>query len=255
MHILLVNDDGIGAIGIMALMKSAVRRGHRVTMCAPSGQMSATSQRITISEPIFAREYPVDFPEVQAYAISGTPADCVRVALCGGGLVTDPVDLVISGINKGENAGTAVFYSGTVAAAREASLLRVHAIAASIIYGAEPSHVQDLADFVVEIGEKYIKTPFERCSLLNINAPAIARKEWAGIEYAPLSKAHFTDCYERRFHRRAGTYFWLDNADNIEPPEEGSDLWYLNKNCAVLTIISNPICAPEKSFREMHLLG
>jgi hypothetical protein len=108
MHIFLVNDDGIGAVGIMALLRAAEKRGHRVTMCAPKNQMSAASQRITLSDPIQVREYPVEGSSCTAWAIDGTPADCVRVSLCPGGLVTDPVDMVISGINKGENAGTAV---------------------------------------------------------------------------------------------------------------------------------------------------
>lgn len=255
MHILLVNDDGIGAVGIMALLRAAEKRGHRVTMCAPASQMSAASQRITLSEPIMVREYPVADSGCTAWSIAGTPADCVRVALCPGGLVTDPVDMVISGINKGENAGTAVYYSGTVSAAREASLLGIRAIAASILVGADPAYLDGLADFVIEVAERYQNAPFTPADVLNINAPRLPREKWAGVHYAPLSRAHFQDSYDRRHHPRAGSYFWLADTDFTAPPEEGSDLWYLQRGCTVLTLISTPTCAPESAFREMNLLG
>ena len=249
MHIFLVNDDGIGAVGIMALLEASVKRGHRVTMCAPSGQMSAASQRITLNQPLMVREYPLKQENAVAYAIDGTPADCVRVGLCPGGLVKDKPDLLISGINNGHNAGTAVYYSGTVAAAREGSLMRVPAVAASIAYRAAEELVYDMADFVVRMGEKHAAAPFARGEVLNINAPALPVRDWAGVHYAPLSQAHFTDRYEQRFHPRSGgSYFWLDMADDTEPPEEGSDLWHLSRNAATLTLMGNIASAPEESF-------
>ena len=144
MHILLVNDDGIGSVGIMALFHEALKRGHRVTMCAPAAQQSAASHRITLTEPIMAKTYPVDSPMAEAYAIHGSPVDCVRLGLLGG-LAKKP-DLVLSGINNGYNAGMAVQYSGTVGAAMEGALYRLPASAASIDYGAEPQAVHELAE-------------------------------------------------------------------------------------------------------------
>ena len=120
MHIFLVNDDGIGSRGIMALLEAAAERGHEVTMCAPRYQQSAASHRFTLTEPIYVKEWPVDRPGCQAYAITGSPVDCVRVGLQQ--LVDRPVDIVISGVNDGYNAGMAVHYSGTVGAAMEGAL-------------------------------------------------------------------------------------------------------------------------------------
>ena len=106
MHIFLVNDDGIGSKGIMALMEAAVERGHEVTMCAPRYQQSAASHRFTLTEPIYVKEWPVDRPGCQAYAITGSPVDCVRVGLQQ--LVTRPVEVVNNGMKDGYNAGMAV---------------------------------------------------------------------------------------------------------------------------------------------------
>lgn len=248
MHIFLVNDDGIGAVGIMALLDAALKRGHRVTMCAPAGQMSAASQRITLDAPLMIRDYPVNHPNATAYSVSGTPADCVRVALCPGGILTERPDVVVSGINNGHNAGTAVYYSGTLAAAREASLMRLPSVAASIAYRAEKETVYDMADFVIAMSEKHAAAPFTRGEVLNINAPALLRKDWKDVVYAPLSQAHFTDKYEQRFHPRGGRYYWLDMADDTEPPEEGSDLWYLARGVATLTLAGTVPSAPAERF-------
>ena len=118
MFILLVNDDGIDSIGLRVLLKAAVKRGHRVMVCAPAEQQSAASQRINLNRPIMVYQH--DYaPGTSAWAISGTPSDCVRVAL---ELSDERPDVCFSGINDGENAGCATFYSGTLAAAREASM-------------------------------------------------------------------------------------------------------------------------------------
>ena len=131
MHILLVNDDGITAVGITALLKEAAARGHRVTMAAPDRQQSAASHRLTLSEPIMMHPFTTGLPGVEAYAIKGSPADCVRVALLGG-LVTDPVDVVVSGINNGLNAGMDAHYSGTLGAASATDDVRIR-VASRII--------------------------------------------------------------------------------------------------------------------------
>ena len=169
MHFLLVNDDGIGSVGIMALMEAALKRGHRVSMCAPSGQMSAASHRITLSDPLYVKDYPLNRENAEGFAITGTPADCVRLAFLGG-LVTDPVDGVISGINNGYNAGLATYYSGTVGAAREGALLGYPAIAASIDYKADPAHVQDAAELVLAVAEKYCQAPQDGFRVLAVTA-------------------------------------------------------------------------------------
>lgn len=252
MHILLVNDDGIGSVGIMALMDAAVARGHRVTMCAPSNQQSAASQRITLSDPLYVKDYPVEHPNARAYAITGTPADCVRLALIGG--LTDRPDMVISGINNGYNSGMATHYSGTVGAAMEGALNSLHAIAASIGYEADPENVRELADYVIAVAERYIKTPPVFAQVLNINAPNLPAAQWQKPIYAPLSHSNFLDGYERRHADRVGTYYWLTAGCRTEPCQEGSDQWYLDKGHVVLTLMGNPVCVPADQFAALDLL-
>ncbi len=125
--ILLTNDDGYTSSGIVAAYQ-AIRHLGRVYVVAPSSEQSACSHTITQRGPIMVKRMSYE-PFGQMFAVDGTPADCVRVALAE--LIPTPVDLVISGINHGANAGVDTFYSGTVAAAREAAIMGVKGIALS----------------------------------------------------------------------------------------------------------------------------
>ncbi len=240
MHIFLVNDDGIGAKGIMALLRAAAARGHRVSMCAPRYQQSAASHRFTLTEPIYVDDYPVEEANAKAYSIAGSPVDCVRVGLQK--LMNEPVDIVISGINNGYNAGMAVHYSGTVGAAMEGALNHLPAIATSIHHEADQEMIDHLANLTIEVAEKYVEKPMPSCTVLNINAPAVSPAELKAPVYAPLSIGNFIDGYERRQSPRAGTYFWLMSGSATEEPEEGSDVYYLDQGHVVFTLMGNPVC-------------
>ncbi len=125
--ILLTNDDGYTSPGIIAAYQAIRHLGH-VHVVAPSSERSACSHTITQKGPIIVKRI-THQPFGQIFAVDGTPADCVRVALTE--LITESVDLVVSGINHGANAGVDTFYSGTVAAAREAAIMGVKGIAIS----------------------------------------------------------------------------------------------------------------------------
>jgi 5'-nucleotidase len=250
MHILFVNDDGISAVGITALVKEAAARGHRVTVAAPAQQQSAASHRITFAEPIMMRPYDTGIPGVEAFAIRGTPADCVRVALLGG-LVTDPVDVVVSGINKGLNAGIDVHYSGTVGAAMEASMLGLRAIASSIGWGADETSLAALAALTIDWAEKYSRIEPLPVSVLNINAPGGPVAAWKPAVYAPLDVTCRTDRYERRESPFSGSYFWL--LSDAEPEgAEGTDCRCLTDGHVTLTMVGNFGCLNAEGF---HALG
>lgn len=239
MHIFLVNDDGIGAKGIMALFHAAVERGHEVSMCAPKYQQSAASHRFTLTDPIYVSDYPVDAPNCEAFSIAGSPVDCVRIGLQD--LVKKPVDLLLSGINNGYNAGSAVHYSGTVGAAMEGALNHLPAIASSIHHDATEEMLNYLARFTVRVAEAYVGRETPRCSVLNINAPCVAPDRLKPAVYAPLDTANFTDGYERRVSPRAGTYYWLMNGSQTEPPDRDSDVDCLERGHITLTLMGNPI--------------
>ena len=127
MNVLITNDDGLDAPGLRAAYE-AVRALGRVHVVAPKSERSACSHMITLGHPITVEELEhAHFGT--AFAVDGTPADCVRLAVAE--LITEPIDLLLSGINRGANSGVDVYYSGTVAGAREGAILGIKSVAAS----------------------------------------------------------------------------------------------------------------------------
>ena len=238
MHIFLVNDDGIQSIGIHALCQAALARGHRVSICAPSHQQSAASQRITLADPIYVKPYDFGQEGVNAWAITGTPTDCVRLGLYE--LVTEPVDVLISGINDGYNAGMAVHYSGTVGAATEGALNRVRAMAVSVHHEASQEMYDYTAHLAIATAERYVALKTPPATVLNMNAPLREPDDVLAPLLAPLSTANFKDTYIRRESPRSGVYYWMSNDWLMEPPEENTDLDLLNKGHVTFTFMGNP---------------
>ncbi len=248
MHILLVNDDGIHAPGIRALCEACVNRGHKVSISAPHTERSANSHRITLAEPIFISEVDFNLPNVQAWSVSGTPADCVRLGLYE--LVDSPVDAVISGINNGHNAGMAVHYSGTIAAAREGALNHVPSVATSIAFKRPDSMLHYFADLSVQAAEAYVQLEGAADAVLSINAPGIEPAELRPPVVAPLSTAGFRDRYIRRESPRAGTYFWLAGGVAMDESDEQTDIGYLNAGHITFTRLGNPCGGLDAAFAK-----
>ena len=142
MHLLITNDDGIQAQGILTLARVAVKAGHTVMIVAPATQQSATGHRLTINESLMVQTRSID-PDFESFAINGTPVDCVRI---GRKLSDRPFDFCLSGINDGLNVGTDLFYSGTAAAAREAAMLYLPSMAISIESHADEDMLVHLAE-------------------------------------------------------------------------------------------------------------
>lgn len=249
MHIFLVNDDGVGAKGIMALYRAAIARGHEVTMCAPRHQQSAAGHRFTLSEPLFANEYPLEHGK--GYAVAGAPADCVRIGVQK--IAEKPVDVVISGINDGYNAGIATHYSGTVGAAMEGSFHNLPSMAVSIHHKATQEMIDHLADYAIRVAEQYAKKPHKRTTILNINAPCVEPDQLKEPVYAPLDTSFYLDSYEKRTSPRAGEYYWLESGSPIEPADEGSDNWYLERGHITLTIMGNYTCEPRAHWEALGI--
>jgi len=238
LRILVTNDDGIHSVGLKALAEAAIRRGHQVTITAPNSQCSANSQHITLTQPLLAHE--IAWPGATALAIDGTPTDCARIAPF---IVDEPFDFCLSGINNGENAGSAVYYSGTVAAAREAAMCNIPAMAVSIMPGANDAMRENLANIAVELAEHFADIRLPRFSLINLNAPAVPVDSLKPMKVCPLSQAYYLDGYERRVSPLGQTYFWLKANDDtgvpMEQPEPGSDYDYLRKGHITCTILGN----------------
>ncbi len=249
MYILLTNDDGIESTGLRALVNAAVRRGHEVLLCAPSEQQSAASQRIQLNTPIMVRRSH-EFGHTEAWAISGTPADCVRIAY---ELTERQPDICISGINDGENAGCAVFYSGTVAAAREAAMHYTPAFAVSVLPGADADALETLAEKSLTIAENSSIGLFPRLSVVNINAPATIAKDWKGIRYCTLSQAFYHDTYEHRQSPRGQDYYWVKNGLPMEEPEPDSDYYFLRQGYMTVSVIGGFADLNQQADHYLHL--
>ena len=237
MNLLLVNDDGIDAKGILALLEAAAAHGHHVVVCAPAQQMSAASQRITLEGPIMVQQRQLA-GAAQAFAISGTPTDCVRLAARG--LAEGPVDVCLSGINNGYNAGMATYYSGTVGAAREAAMNGYAAMAVSISHRASDAALKHFADMCIRMAEGYAALQVPRMTVLNVNAPHVEPEQMDRVVEAPLSTANYHDVYERNETPRCGTAYWLGNDSQSDPATPGSDWDMLQKGYVTYSFLGIP---------------
>lgn len=173
MRILLTNDDGIKARGLQSMAQSLRASGHQIIIVAPDRERSAASHSISLH-----RDIRVTKVAEGEYAVDGTPVDCVVVALQR--IITEPIDLVISGVNAGQNMGEDILYSGTVSAATEAALFGYKAIAASICSYSDQIY-ETSAKFVAEFVDKGIAELITGVGVLNINFPNLPYEEIKGI--------------------------------------------------------------------------
>jgi 5'-nucleotidase len=203
MNILLTNDDGIYAEGLWAL-EAALRGRHAVTVVAPDRERTAVSHGITLHQPLRASPLAVN-GGCEGYAVNGTPADCVKLGVLE--ILSQPPDLVVSGLNPGANVGVNINYSGTVAAAREAALAGIPAIAASIETGAMYAYAA-AAGFIAHLAEAIARRGLTPRTFLNVNFPNVCWQDIAGVRISRHGLALFKDYVEKRIDPRQRTYYW-----------------------------------------------
>ncbi|HZG38241.1 MAG TPA: 5'/3'-nucleotidase SurE [Nodosilinea sp.] len=207
MNILVSNDDGIFALGMRTLAATLAAVGHQVTVVCPDRERSATGHGLTMHKPIRAEMIESVFKDdIQAWSCSGTPADCVKLAL--GALMPTPPDVVVSGINHGANLGTDVVYSGTVSAAMEGVMEGIPAIAVSLTSFTQKSFAP-AADFVRDLLGDRDRFPLGAPMLLNINVPAVAATDIKGAKITRQGIRRYFDQFEKRLDPRGKTYYWL----------------------------------------------
>ena len=207
MKLLIGNDDGVFAPGIRALANTLAEAGHEVTVVCPDRERSATGHGLTIHQPIRAEEVDSIFhPSIKAWACSGTPSDCIKLAL--GAILPQPPDLVLSGINQGANLGTDVLYSGTVSAAMEGMIEGIPSIAFSMTSFAY-SDFQPSANFARKLVGQLQEKPLTSPLLLNVNIPAVPESEISGVTYTRQGIRKYFDMFEKRIDPRGKTYYWL----------------------------------------------
>ncbi|MBI1940865.1 MAG: 5'/3'-nucleotidase SurE [Acidobacteria bacterium] len=210
-RILITNDDGIHAPGLKALEKGLMPLGE-VTVVAPDREMSATSQSISLHTPL--RIHAID---ERHYAVAGTPADTVIIALHH--LLKEKPDLVVSGINPGGNLGENVIYSGTVAAAMEATLHGVPAIAISLA-SRKRKDFSAAAAFAVQLAAKVLEKGLPRGIMLNVNVP---RDEVRGMRITRQSQKISQNVVIEQEDPRGRPYYWLDETSDLGLVEPDSD--------------------------------
>ncbi len=210
-RILVTNDDGIHAPGLQALEKSLAPLGE-VTVVAPDREMSATSQSISLHAPL--RIATIDDHH---YAVGGTPADTVIIALHY--LLKEKPDLVVSGVNPGGNLGENVVYSGTVAAAIEATLHGVPALAISLA-SRKQKDFSSAAAFAAQLAAKILQEGLPRGVMLNVNVP---RGEVRGVRITRQSQKISQNLVLEQKDPRGRLYYWLDETTDLGLVEPDSD--------------------------------
>lgn len=206
MRIFVTNDDGIDAEGLATLRGVLLKFGE-VTVVAPDNEQSAVGHSITLGTPIRFRKVKRN-GDLVGYAVSGTPADCVKLGVCE--ILKDaPVDLLVSGINRGSNLGINVFYSGTVAAALEGALFKIPSIAISADSYADVVF-KDVGVIVEAVLPDVLKSRAEiGWDFLNINIPNVKPEDVKGIRPAPMNCSGFEEKFQEHQDPRGGMVYWM----------------------------------------------
>ncbi len=205
-RILLTNDDGIDAPGLVAMHKALSRVGQ-VTVAAPATNQSGAGHGLTTGgNPIFVTSWRDDGGSVW-HSITARPATCVSLALEN--LLSDTPDLVVSGSNNGANLGLVTYYSGTVGAAREAAFRGIPSIAVSVQAGAHMDF-EAAAEFTAQLVERYLKEKLPPQTFLNVNYPALPKDQVKGVKIGSLRLEASRSIYVKRTTPDGQDYFWPD---------------------------------------------
>lgn len=235
MRILVTNDDGVESPGIIRLAEDLRALGE-VTVVAPDGDRSAISHRVTFGEPV--EMSPVIGRSVPTFSCSGTPADCVVLGAyeaCGGF-----PELLVSGINRGANLGDDINYSGTVAAAIEASIIGIPSIAISLAIrrGAEETlHWETASALVLRLVREW-RTRLPETSLLNVNVPNVVAEQLRGIRVTRQGRKRYEERLLRLPDGASAASFRIRGTYDIGSATSGTDLEAIREGYASVTPVS-----------------
>ncbi len=226
MHILLSNDDGYLAEGLVALA-DALREHADISVVAPDRNRSAASNSLTLEMPLRAHTMDNGFIKVD-----GTPTDCVHLAITGL-LKTEP-DMVFAGINHGSNLGDDVLYSGTVAAATEGRFLGLPAVAISLA-GSNPSHFETAAHVAVTLLQQLVNKPLPQDTILNVNVPDVAIKDLKGYQATRLGQRHKSEPVIQSMDPRGRIIYWVGPPGAEQDAGPGTDFYAINSGFVSVT--------------------
>jgi 5'-nucleotidase len=234
MHILVTNDDGVTARGLLALVQE-MRKVGEVTVLAPDRNWSASGHVKTMHRPLRVKKTQLadDYP---ALATDGAPSDCVALALLG--LLPEKIDLVVSGINPFANLGHDVTYSGTVTAAMEAAIGNVPGIAISLDSPADLDIHRDYApaaQIARRVSEQVIKYGLPKNTLLNVNVPFLPEEDIKGIQITKQGLRVYRDELVTRDDPRGRPYYWIGGEVPTGVNDKGTDFGALNDGFVSIT--------------------
>jgi 5'-nucleotidase len=233
MRVLLTNDDGILAEGLIALYEE-LKGDFELSVVAPEIEMSAVGHAITLSNPLRVRRFKRN-GTFFGYGVSGTPADCVKIGVQE--ILQQRPDMILSGINLGSNVGINLLYSGTVSAATEGAFLGIPSVAISLNTKNNPDFrfparfSRRMIQFVRENGLK-------EGTALNVNIPAIPEDRIKGISVTTQDLVRHRDRYEKRNDPRGNVYYWLATETPVEESIPNTDLMALKENRITITPIT-----------------
>jgi 5'-nucleotidase len=204
-YIIISNDDGVDAPGINLLAKIDKKFGD-VLVIGPKFQQSGKSHAVTVQEPLFANLYKEE-DAVKYYVCSGTPVDCIKLGIKV--FSERKPDLILAGINHGSNAGTNVFYSGTMAVAIEAVFEGVPSIGFSLLSHSHSADMSNLSTYIEHIIQVALDNPIPPDCCWNVNIPYQPENGIKGIKICPMSKGSWCDNYETRISPTNKPYYWI----------------------------------------------
>ncbi len=203
--ILVTNDDGVTAPGIRALVEMAKEFGE-VYVVAPDSPQSGMGHAVTLNSTLFCDEIEVD-ADVKEYACSGTPVDCVKLAVSQ--ILPRKPDLCISGINHGSNSSVNVIYSGTMSAAVEAGIEGIPAVGFSLCDFAYNADFKAGEKFIKKIIAEVLTNKLPKGVVLNVNIPKLEESEIKGIKVCRQADAKWEEKFDKREDPRGRTYYWM----------------------------------------------
>lgn len=215
--ILVTNDDGITSGGIRALIEVMQEFGT-VVVVAPDKPQSAMGHAITINFPLRLTKVDI-FDDVEAYACSGTPVDCVKLAVDK--ILHRKPDLCVSGVNHGANSSINVIYSGTLSAAMEASLEKIPAIGFSLLDYSSKANMEPTKKYIRLLTAHMLQSGVPNFHLLNVNIPHLPEDQIKGMKICRQAKANWEEEFDERKDPQGRTYYWLTG--NFVNRDTGTD--------------------------------
>lgn len=243
--ILISNDDGINSPGIQHLAIK-LKQIAEIIVVAPDREQSAVGHSLTMNKPLRVIPFRKN-GEFFGYAVNGTPADCVKIALTT--LLPRKPDLVVSGINHGQNTAINILYSGTVSASTEGMLFGIKSIAFSVASHDWELEMDTASEYALKIVEKALEIEFPKDTFLNVNIPAVSKESIKGIKVTKVGNGYWKDFYVKRKDPFNRDYYWF-SGEYFE-----SDNQLINDDIAVKNnfVSVTPIRYQLTNFEELKL--